>query len=187
MKRRIRQKDINVFDLCSLECRRAFKGNKYFKGVYASDQLQKVSFALPYGIIVNTDPSSKPGTHWIAIFAKRKDHIEYFDSFGRPPYVASIVDFLQKHSCCFGYCSIPIQDVFSVACGHFAIGFLKARFRNISCDDFLDLFDLENLSSNDQRIQKWNTMCRAYKRLKSVRSSTVKGSTMEQTNHSTCR
>ena len=34
--------------------------------------------------IVNTDVSSQPGKHWIAIYKKHK-HIYYFDSSGKSP------------------------------------------------------------------------------------------------------
>jgi len=36
--------------------------------------------------IVNLDDARSPGTHWVA-YAKRGDHVIYFDSFGniRPP------------------------------------------------------------------------------------------------------
>ena len=34
--------------------------------------------------IVNTDISTDPGEHWVAIYFRR-DQVIYFDSYGRPP------------------------------------------------------------------------------------------------------
>jgi hypothetical protein len=33
--------------------------------------------------VCNTDPSTKPGRHWIAIYVDEDGGREYFDSFGR--------------------------------------------------------------------------------------------------------
>ena len=38
--------------------------NKYFDGVYSSDTLKEIK-EKPNLIICNTDPSNKPGEHWV--------------------------------------------------------------------------------------------------------------------------
>ena len=39
-----------------------------FCGVFRSDQLPKTIESFPCGFVVNTDPSSEPGTHWMAFY-----------------------------------------------------------------------------------------------------------------------
>ena len=41
--------------------------NKYFDGVYSSDTLKEIK-EKPNLIICNTDPSNKPGEHWVLFF-----------------------------------------------------------------------------------------------------------------------
>ena len=53
-----------------------------------------------YEGIVNTDISTDPGEHWVAVYF-RKDQAIYFDSYGRPPeeqYVLSFIETLQDGS-----------------------------------------------------------------------------------------
>jgi hypothetical protein len=45
-----------------------------------------------YGLIVNTDPHNKPGSHWVAIYGDGDGHTEFFDSYGKPPPENSTVD-----------------------------------------------------------------------------------------------
>jgi len=52
-----------------------------FQGVYSIDTLPP----KPKLLVCNTDPSTKPGRHWISIYVSEDERGEYFDSFGRPP------------------------------------------------------------------------------------------------------
>ena len=56
--------------------------SQYFGGVVALDQLPKV-IKKPSMFIVNTDPSSLPGRHWLVVFFTRIN--EHFDSAGFYP------------------------------------------------------------------------------------------------------
>ena len=55
--------------------------NKYFDGIFSSDTLKEIS-EKPVLIICNTDPSNKPGEHWV-IFFFRENSVDFFDSLGR--------------------------------------------------------------------------------------------------------
>ena len=48
-------------------------------------------------MVANTDPSSKPGTHWVAFYFPSKGKGEFFDSYGHPPiyYNNSFKNFLK--------------------------------------------------------------------------------------------
>ena len=53
-----------------------------FQGVFSADTLPE----KPRLLVGNTDPSDKPGNHWIAVFVDSTGRGEYFDSFGRKPF-----------------------------------------------------------------------------------------------------
>ena len=55
----------------TLQLKRALERNtftkKIFGGVFAADELPKV-ITSPCGFVANTDPSTEPGTHWVAFY-----------------------------------------------------------------------------------------------------------------------
>ena len=52
-----------------------------FRGVFAMNTLPNME---PGCYIINTHDDDQPGEHWLAVYNDH-GHIEYFDSFGRPP------------------------------------------------------------------------------------------------------
>jgi hypothetical protein len=148
-----------------------FKNNK-FKGVFPCDCLPLRSFTLPYALVVNTDPASKPGTHWVALYVDEHNHAEFFDSFGRPLHNKYIVDFIDDNCASACWNTVCIQSDFSIKCGQFALGFVKARLQGVSADEFLSLFTQndEDLLDNDKIIEKFNQRCKAYKKAVSAKS-----------------
>ena len=74
--------------------------SKTFCGVFASYRLPQTIETYPCGFVANTDPSHKPGTHWVAFYFVSKEEGEFFDSYGYPPdhYQNSFKDFLDRHS-----------------------------------------------------------------------------------------
>ena len=48
---------------------------KSFKGVYAQDKIKRISYPSAY--VINSDPSTRPGKHWIAVFFDRRGNGEY--------------------------------------------------------------------------------------------------------------
>ena len=73
---------------------------KTFCGVFPNDKLPTTIKKYPYGLVVNTDPSGMPGTHWISFYFPLEHTGQYFDSFGNPPefYHRSFKAFLDKHA-----------------------------------------------------------------------------------------
>ena len=67
-----------------------------FVGVFPSDQLPEPTKQKPFGMVVNLDPSTKPGSHWVAIYVSEFNVSEYFDSYGFPPQIPSIKKFLSR-------------------------------------------------------------------------------------------
>ena len=55
-------------------------------GVFSRDELPDVTRKIrPWCLILNTDPKSQSGTHWLALYAPLSGGIELFDSFGYSP------------------------------------------------------------------------------------------------------
>ena len=55
-----------------------------FLGVFPSNKLPRKR-RYPSSLIANTDPDTKPGQHWIAMYFPSKTKKEFFDSYGMPP------------------------------------------------------------------------------------------------------
>jgi len=69
----------------------------HFIGLYAADQLSPFIHTFPAAIIINTDPSNKPGEHWVAVYIFNSGHGEYFDSYDLPPYIPYHIRFLIRN------------------------------------------------------------------------------------------
>jgi len=121
-------------------------------GVFPSDKLPR-KVVGPAVLIVNTDPSNKPGGHWVAIYVRRDGIAEYFDSYGLPPQGKTISRFLKKFEGCY-FSKQQIQGLFSSVCGHYCIFFAVRRWHNYSLEKILATFS-ENLEENDELITDW--------------------------------
>ena len=99
---------------------RLLKGNVYakriFKGVYPRDEIPSV-VKYPSAYIFNSDPSSKPGEHWMALYFDKKKRGEYFDSFGIGPQMHNLTSFMNKHSSIWQYNTVMIQGPFRLCVG----------------------------------------------------------------------
>ena len=82
----------------TLEIEELLSGMDSFWGVFALDLIPAVAFYKPGLFVVNTDPISLPGQHWVAILVD--DTSEFFDSLGREPsyYDEKIEHFLINNS-----------------------------------------------------------------------------------------
>ena len=62
---------------------------KIFGGVFAADELPKIMNTFPCGFVANTDPSTEPGTHWVAFYFPSREKGELAASLAdkRVPYV----------------------------------------------------------------------------------------------------
>ena len=133
--------------------RKLLKTYKCFKGVFASDMLP-YSANLPLNIIVNTDPSYKPGQHWVAISIDAKGHGYYFDSFGFPPLVKNIFKFIsEKAFNGWSYNRRQLQNVMSSTCGNYCVLFIIFKCNNLSNKEFFFNFGRDT-AKNDTNMLK---------------------------------
>ena len=93
----------------------------FFRGVFAKDELplQATTSSL---YICNTDPSTRGGEHWVAIYFDKKRHGELFDSFGMlRPLEKEFERFLTRNSVSWFRNNKTVQHVLSDACGYHCI------------------------------------------------------------------
>ena len=124
----------------------SLKGTKSkFLGVFPSDHqpcLDYISQHAPCGYILNTDPCTEPGTHWVAFYHANSSNLEFFDSFGKSP---SDYPFSIPNTLTVKFNSRPIQQVDSYFCGHYCIMFLYQRTHGLSLPSIVN--HLSNLTS----------------------------------------
>ena len=98
----------------------------YFKGIFASDHLpSKLFIERPCGLIANTDPSAKPGEHWV-FFWLTPDAVYFIDSFGKTPifYTLLFEEFMEKQiiNCCsLLFNPYQLQSEFTSVCGEYCL------------------------------------------------------------------
>jgi len=132
----------------TLDLNKLLEHNACFLGTFPRDMLPStVKRKAPFGLIVNTDKASDPGTHWVAIFVDASGYGEYFDSFGLAPQHNEITDFL-NNTCTQGwsYNSYALQDITGDTCGVYAAMYLETRFQGCSYTQFMSMF------TSNQRI-----------------------------------
>ena len=129
-----------------------------FAGVFAADTLPKTPVhTKPRGYIVNTDPHTQPGRHWIALWTDR-DVCQVMDSYGLPlaahntPHLQT---WLRRHWPVVETNTQSLQAVNSATCGHYALRFLVDRSQGKTMRDFLNHFDPYDYVRNDAYIARW--------------------------------
>lgn len=105
-------------------CRKDPTISSIFQGVFAADQIpwRKLNSLHNWSIIMNTDPISKPGQHWVTAM-KRDGRCYFFDSYGNSPltYNARLWQALAK---CLTN-KKDYQQTRSTVCGDYCLFFLK--------------------------------------------------------------
>ena len=136
----------------TLQIKRALERNRFTKknfcGVFAADMLPKSVDAFPCGFIANTDPSTKPGTHWVAFYFPSGEKGEFFDSYGYPP---------EHYGESFKLYNIEtwnnrkIQNSWSEVCGQYCIFYLYQKSRGYSMSEIVNMFT-NNTDLNDCNV-----------------------------------
>ena len=118
----------------------ALKGYSNFNGVFPRDLLGNFAYR-PGGYIVNTDPSDKPGEHWVALFFDEQHVGEYFDPYGFAPMHEEIYNFLNQHSSSkWTYNKQQLQNILSISCCYFCYLYQMFRLNGLSLADLQDFF-----------------------------------------------
>ena len=127
-------------------------------GVFAADTLPETPWrSTARGYIVNTDPHTKPGRHWVALWTD-KGACQLMDSYGLPlaahdtPHIQT---WLRKHWTIVEANTQSLQALNSATCGHYALRFLVDRSQGKTMRQFLELFDNYDYVYNDTLIASW--------------------------------
>lgn len=103
----------------------------------------------PYAVVCNLDPARKKGTHWVAMFAKSKHLLWYFDSYGEGPPTA-LYKLLREHDRVVVN-KFVIQSLISDVCGWYCIYFIHQACNNMSYDGLL--FRLARKQYRDEYVR----------------------------------
>lgn len=106
-----------------------------FQGVFSADNLPK----KPHLLVCNTDPSSQPGTHWIAIFVDSNKHGEYFDSFGRKP-PKGFENYMNENCIDWIYNTRQLQSITSSFCGYYCCFYCMFRCKGFDLTRIINMF-----------------------------------------------
>ena len=142
---------MDTFQLKSIIGKDKF-ARKSFCGVIPIDYLPKTRLLKTCSFIVNTEDSSKPGKHWIVIYAPLNGFVEYFDPFGLKPTKSEILEFMKINGNNFIYNPHQIQASSSYYCGLFCLFYILLRSRRISMLKIIKFFN-EHSNLNDDIIK----------------------------------
>ena len=123
---------------------------KVFCGVIPIDKLPMKKITRECAFIVNTHESHLPGEHWFAIYVPKQGPIEYFDSYGIPPYHRIIHNFLRINKRNFIHNKYQIQSNTSVNCGKFSLFYIYFRARGYTMKQYIKFFNKDTLKYNDK-------------------------------------
>lgn len=101
-----------------------------YRGVYAADKLPSI-IIRPCVIVVNTDPASQPGQHWICIYFDDYGYGEFFDSLGIHPK-RSFERYLNNNCIDWNFNDKQLQSLVSRFCGHYCIYYCILKSRRVS-------------------------------------------------------
>ena len=142
--------------LSSTDLLHFLKRAKNFIGIFSSDRLKSIYILVePVFFIVNIDPASKPGSHWIAIKIG-KSSVEIFDSLGFNPklwasYPRDLFNFLDRYNLSHKFYISPLlQPPNTYFCGLYCVFFILYR-QKISFTSCVDKFSL-NLDINNRKL-----------------------------------
>ena len=125
--------------------------SRYYGGVCAIDQLPTIINA-PKLYIVNSDPSTKPGEHWLALWIAA-DTCEYFDSSGQKPK-KELEPILILNSLNYKYNHRRLQSYNSNVCGQYCLVYCYYKSRGFKFEAFMKMFS-SDLVDNDSIVRNF--------------------------------
>ena len=134
--------------------------NNYFDGIYLSDTLNEIR-EKPNLIICNTDPSNKPGEHWVLFFFN-ENSVDFFDSLGRDiKYYGSIFfDFIANFAYDYKQCLTRTQPIDSDLCGQYCLYYTFAKCNGLSMDKII--YNIPNYKYVVEFVNRHYYICPKY-------------------------
>jgi len=119
---------------------------RQFHCIYSIDNLSRHDG--PKLFVANTNPTYRPGEHWIGISVDDRGNGQYFDSFGRA-LSKRFKDYMNKHCRSWTYNRTQFQSAASELCGHYCIVWCLLNSRKI---DLCNLLSSSDTGLNDSII-----------------------------------
>jgi hypothetical protein len=91
---------------------------KSFFGVFPSHMLPR-SVTETGAVIINADPHTEKGSHWLAIYFLSESSSAYFDSYGILPLGPDIRTFIRRTCTVWDYNRRQLQGLTSNVCGKY--------------------------------------------------------------------
>jgi len=138
------------------------KNIKSFLGVYPSDMLPHCIQQQAGNVIINSDPHTKDGSHWLAIhFEPKSSEAFYFDSYGHPPYKSHIQAFIRRNCTVWDYNTIQLQGPTSLVCGKYCCLFALFMDRRFAPKQYVNLFtaDIADRQITELFTREFGTLC----------------------------
>lgn len=119
---------------------------------------------MPAIFVINTDPSNKPGSHWIAFYFPKYGSSEFFDSYGRDTKNKFFLKMLSLYSPTYKVNRRRLQGDFSTCCGHYCCLFLYYRINAESLREFIGNFTMNTFDFNDLLVvEMYKNISKSYK------------------------
>ena len=121
---------------------------KLFKGVYAADEvpddIKKSCF-----VIVNMDPSTEAGSHWVAMMVNPGRRSEYFDSFGLPVPYPRFERILGGR---YIMSKEQLQASYTTTCGQWCMFYVWCRCAKYTFKQIISMFKKKDRIQNDANV-----------------------------------
>ena len=121
--------------------------SKKYIGCYAADQIPNNTIGkFPHCMVINLDPISSRGSHWVCVYCLSQLQVEYYDSFGIwPPPSYHIQKYLAQFKQ-IRYSTVTLQSFNSQACGRHVIFFLFNRCLGVPFEKIVKFLHYANVT-----------------------------------------
>ena len=129
--------------------------SRYYKGIYARNELCFIELEQPALYIVNTAHAFESYGHWIVIFVTDDGVIEYFDSLGKRLYSRhkNFKNFILSKNKTYRESMVRIQSQTSSTCGLFCLYYCYFRVRKFSLSYILNHFSKSCYCKNENHVR----------------------------------
>jgi len=142
---------------------------KSFLGVFPSDILP--NSITPSGtVIINADPHTEKGSHWLAIHFETKASSAYYsDSYGISPIIPAKQAFVKRNCTVWVYNTVQLQGLTSTVCGQYCCLFALYMDKGYTPKQFIDFSTLTYLTGILKNYSHWNS--KRYKKTRGVNAA----------------
>ena len=141
----------------------------HFRGTYGCDQIpnphvtdRRTGRFRPWTMVVNTQPSTAPGEHWLLLGADTPTHLQVFDSYGldfQTHYTNRWFQDLIRRFQTLGQNRNRYQSVNSNVCGHYCIYGAAQHGQWGTFETLPDIVPNQSFLENDATVAHIASVC----------------------------